>query len=82
LGRAPLPLAGTYAYVNPVVAVFLGWLILSEPISARTMVASAVILAGVALIVSARPAPEPVAPPSDAAPVEVRPAERSEHEPR
>jgi drug/metabolite transporter (DMT)-like permease len=81
LGHAPLPLAGTYAYVNPVVAVFLGWLILSEPITPRTMVASAIILAGVALIVTARPTAEPVAPPSDAAPLEVRTMERSEREP-
>lgn len=40
----------TYAYVNPVVAVFLGWLILSEPITSRTVVASAIIVAAVAII--------------------------------
>ncbi|MDB6093664.1 MAG: yedA [Verrucomicrobia bacterium] len=40
----------TYAYVNPVVAVFLGWLILGEPISGRTLVASAVIVTAVAII--------------------------------
>lgn len=40
----------TYAYVNPVVAVFLGWLILDEPISGRTLVASGIILAAVAII--------------------------------
>ena len=40
----------TYAYVNPVVAVFLGWLILHEPITARTIVASVVIVASVAII--------------------------------
>ena len=44
----------TYAYVNPVVAVLLGWLILSEPVTLRTLVAGLVILAGVALIVTAR----------------------------
>lgn len=44
----------TYAYVNPVVAVFLGSVFLHEPISARTLIASAVILAAVAIIVSAR----------------------------
>ncbi|MFN2589910.1 MAG: EamA family transporter [Actinomycetota bacterium] len=81
LGNAPLRLAGTYAYVNPVVAVFLGWAILSEPITARTLVASAVILIGVALIVTARPVAEPVAPPTDAAPLEVRPVDRTEREP-
>jgi len=40
----------TYAYVNPVVAVFLGWLILSEPITTRTLIASGVIVAAVAII--------------------------------
>ena len=44
----------TYAYVNPVVAVLLGWLVLAEPISARTMIAAAIIVGAVALIVSAR----------------------------
>lgn len=40
----------TYAYVNPVVAVFLGWLILSEPLTPRTLLAAAVIVGAVALI--------------------------------
>ncbi len=40
----------TYAYVNPVVAVFLGWLILGEPITSRTIVASIIIVAAVAII--------------------------------
>jgi drug/metabolite transporter (DMT)-like permease len=40
----------TYAYVNPLVAVFLGWLILSEPITPRTIVASVIIIAAVAMI--------------------------------
>lgn len=40
----------TYAYVNPVVAVFLGWLLLSEPVTPRTLVASAIIVAAVAII--------------------------------
>lgn len=51
---APLPRIATYAYVNPVVAVFLGWLFLQEPITPRTLVASLVIVAAVALIVTAR----------------------------
>jgi drug/metabolite transporter (DMT)-like permease len=54
LGVAPLPLVSTYAYVNPIVAVILGWLILQEPIDARTVVAGAVIVVAVALIVTAR----------------------------
>jgi drug/metabolite transporter (DMT)-like permease len=51
---APLPLIATYAYVNPVVAVILGAVILSEPIEPRTLVAGAVIVGAVALIVTAR----------------------------
>ena len=49
--RATTPAkASTYAYVNPVVAVFLGWAFASEAISLRTVLAAAVILAGVAII--------------------------------
>jgi len=44
-------IAGTYAFVNPVVAVLLGWWLLGEPIGARVLLATAVIAAGVALIV-------------------------------
>ena len=40
----------TCAYVNPVVAVLLGWLVLDEPITSRTLVASAIIVAAVAII--------------------------------
>ena len=46
--------AATYAYVNPVVAVFLGWLVAHEPVTSRTVVAAAVILASVAIITVAR----------------------------
>lgn len=42
--------ASTYAYVNPVVAVFLGWLVLGEHVGLRTIVAAAVIVAGVVMI--------------------------------
>jgi drug/metabolite transporter (DMT)-like permease len=51
---APLPLIATYAYVNPVVAVILGALVLSEPIELRTLVAGGVIIVAVAIIVTAR----------------------------
>jgi drug/metabolite transporter (DMT)-like permease len=40
----------TYAYVNPVVAVFLGWLVLGESIGPRTLVSSAIIVTAVAVI--------------------------------
>jgi drug/metabolite transporter (DMT)-like permease len=50
LGHTSIAKAGTYAYVNPIVAVLLGWAILSEPITARTVAATLVILVGVALV--------------------------------
>lgn len=49
-------IVSTYAYVNPVVAVLLGWAMLGEPITVRTLIAGAVIVLGVALIVTARSA--------------------------
>ena len=54
--NARTSLVSTYAYVNPVVAVLLGAALASEPLTARTLIAGAIILTGVALIV-ARPAP-------------------------
>ncbi|HUR92312.1 MAG TPA: EamA family transporter [Gemmatimonadaceae bacterium] len=44
----------TYAYVNPVIAVLLGWAFANEPISLRTSLAAAVILGAVILITTAR----------------------------
>lgn len=44
----------TYTYVNPIVAVFLGWLILDETVSPRIFTAAAVIIAGVAIITFAK----------------------------
>lgn len=46
-------LVSTYAYVNPVVAVFLGWLILDEEVGIRTILAGGIIVASVALIIAA-----------------------------
>jgi drug/metabolite transporter (DMT)-like permease len=43
----------TYAFVNPVVALFLGWLLLSESITLRTVLAAGVILAAVLLVITA-----------------------------
>jgi len=54
LRHAPLSLVGTYAYVNPVVAVALGAFFLAEEITPRTLLASAIIVAAVAMIVTAR----------------------------
>jgi drug/metabolite transporter (DMT)-like permease len=50
LQNAPVSKVSTYAYVNPVIAVFLGWLFLSEPISATTLVGAGIIVASVALV--------------------------------
>jgi drug/metabolite transporter (DMT)-like permease len=44
--------AATYAYVNPVVAVVLGWLLAGEPLNPRVMIAAGVIVGAVALIVT------------------------------
>lgn len=40
----------TYAYVNPVVALFLGWWIVDEPLTPRTLLASAIVVGSVALV--------------------------------
>ncbi len=50
LRHASPTVVGTYAYVNPVIAVFLGWLLLHEPITARTLVATSLILGAVVWI--------------------------------
>ncbi|OUC95338.1 EamA family transporter [Streptosporangium minutum] len=52
LGAAPISLVSTYAYVNPVVAVALGALVLSEPVTTSMVAAGLVIVLGVALVVS------------------------------
>ena len=51
---APLSLVATYAYVNPIVAVALGALILGEPVTPRTLLAGVIIILAVAIIVWAR----------------------------
>jgi len=50
LRHASATIVGTYAYVNPVIAVLLGWLILREPVTARTFVAMALIIGAVVWI--------------------------------
>lgn len=49
----------TYAFVNPIVAVFLGWGLGGEPLTARTLIAAAVIVGGVALITTYQPRTAP-----------------------
>jgi drug/metabolite transporter (DMT)-like permease len=56
LEHASATIVGTYAYVNPVVAVLLGWLVLAEPITGRMLAAMALILGSVLWIqLAARP---------------------------
>jgi drug/metabolite transporter (DMT)-like permease len=51
LQNAPISKVATYAYVNPVIALLLGWVILSEEITATMLIGAAVIVASVAFIV-------------------------------
>ncbi|MFF4413655.1 EamA family transporter [Streptosporangium sp. NPDC001559] len=69
LGNAPISLVSTYAYVNPVVAVVLGGLILSEVVTGSMVVAGLVIVVGVALVVSTERRKAPVVTEKEPAPV-------------
>ena len=51
LQNAPISLTSTYAYVNPLVAMFLGWLLLSEPMEPMVLGSAALIIVGVLLVV-------------------------------
>jgi len=53
--NAPPTLVGTHAYVNPVVAVALGWLVLGERLNGRMIVAGAIVLCSLVLVVTGRP---------------------------
>ncbi|MBX6388471.1 MAG: EamA family transporter, partial [Frankia sp.] len=61
LTHVPLSLTATHAYVNPVVAVLLGWVFLSEPIGTPVLVGGGLVLGSVALVVSAERRPAPLA---------------------
>ena len=54
LGVVSAAKASTYAYVNPIIAVVLGWMFANEPLGGRTIIAAAVILGGVAIITSSQ----------------------------
>jgi drug/metabolite transporter (DMT)-like permease len=65
LGNVPVSTVGTYAYVNPIVAVALGAVFAGEQLTPRTLIASAVIIAAIVAMVSSgrrEPEPESVAP--------------------
>jgi drug/metabolite transporter (DMT)-like permease len=59
LHHASATAVGTYAYVNPAIAVLLGWLFLGEPVGLRTFVAMALILGAVLWIQMAHRVPAP-----------------------
>ena len=59
LKTVPASTVSTYAYVNPVIAVALGWAFNDEVITSRTLVAGAAIVVGVALMVSRSTEKEP-----------------------
>jgi drug/metabolite transporter (DMT)-like permease len=71
----PAAKAGTYAYINPVVAVILGALILREEVALRTVLGAAVILGGVVLVQFSKVSPAAKAPAQPKQ--ERRPAARS-----
>jgi drug/metabolite transporter (DMT)-like permease len=72
LGVTSIAKVGTYAYVNPIVAVLLGWAILGEPVTLTTVFAAILILFGVAMVnldwrraAASPPATVPLTSPSD-----------------
>ena len=59
LQNIPVSKVATYAFVNPVIAIALGWLILSEEMTASMLGAAAIIIASVAMIVRNETGPSP-----------------------
>jgi drug/metabolite transporter (DMT)-like permease len=57
LRNAPLSRVATYAYVNPVVAIALGWLILDETVTGITIAGAAVVVLAVAIVVQGEARP-------------------------
>ena len=72
LKNAPTRLLSTYAYVNPAVAVFLGWAILGEHIGGREIAAGLVILSSIGLLVFAREPREEPEPTAESLPFHIR----------
>ena len=70
LEHVPTPKVATYAYVNPIVAVFLGWLILREQVDIFMLVGTVIIIASVALVNTSRLK----GPPSEPSPIEELPS--------
>jgi drug/metabolite transporter (DMT)-like permease len=61
LDRLPVSVVSIYNYINPIIAVFLGWLFFREHFGLQEMIAMLIIFAGVALVkrYSLPPAPKP-----------------------
>jgi len=57
LSAAPISVVATYAYVNPVVAVFLGWVVLSEAVTPAVLIGGAIVVTAVAIVVSSERRP-------------------------
>ncbi|MGI8803609.1 MAG: EamA family transporter [Solirubrobacteraceae bacterium] len=67
LQHVPISRVSTYAYVNPVIAVLLGWAVLGEPIAAATLLGAAIVVASVWFIVRSTRPPAPAGGTRDAA---------------
>jgi drug/metabolite transporter (DMT)-like permease len=52
VSNAPISLVATYAYVNPVIAVLLGWLVLGETLSLASVIGGSVVVAAVAVVIT------------------------------
>jgi drug/metabolite transporter (DMT)-like permease len=76
LGNAPLGQVATYAYVNPVVAIALGVIVLNEQLTLRVVLGALLILAAVAIVVKRESEPGEVVGP-DGHPGELAPARRT-----
>ncbi|HEX2317105.1 MAG TPA: EamA family transporter [Thermomonospora sp.] len=74
LGNAPLSVVGTYAYVNPVVAVLLGSLFLDEVVTWEVLLGGLIIVLGVGIVVTREGRPRPAVP-RDTGRGDARPAE-------
>lgn len=60
LGNAPMSLVSTYAYINPVIAVLLGFIVLSEPLTSDVVLGLTIVIGGVVLVVSGERRPKTV----------------------
>jgi drug/metabolite transporter (DMT)-like permease len=63
VANAPISLVATYAYVNPVIAVLLGWIVLDESVTATMLLGGGIVVASVAVVIgSERRGREPLPP--------------------